>query len=1465
MRPIRHIRPITWVSLGLLVVLLPIVLFTLYRPGVSQAEWFNDAWGYRQPWSFTHNAALSDRRVTFTIDTQPLTTDKLQADCDDIRFTDNSGKLLRFQLTSACDLASTTFDVVIPTVISGLNSGYIYYGNPGASTASEDISAFTSLSPSGGAPAFTAEEEGTSPVTYWALDEGTDNTCPNGTDDICDSGPSVSGGTRTGATWQTENMCIAGKCLLFDGTNDVVTVTNTVANIQAVSFWVKVMSTSTTQEILDLNATDYFSSVSGTLTVNGFGTDTIYIDAVSGATTLTANKWHHVTVTTTTAFSASSIRMGQIGANFGNVFLDEVKLYTYALTAAQVKANFASKGISDGVSARFGQQDNAFLNDGLVGYWTMDEASWTNNCSTDTVLDRSGNDNNGDSCPNATGPTGGAGGKFGNSGDFDGSNDQISIPESTSLDITSEITLATWINPDSNGQNNDGRIINKADSYRLRLNSSSQLEFSVGGTFEVSTGTVSFSTWQHVAVTYNDVANLISFYINGASAGTVTTTDSVTLANLGTFIGNCDVFTCTFDGRIDDARVYSRALSPAEVRNLYNWAPGPVGYWKMDEGSWTNNCSTDTVFDSSGNGNNGDACPNSTGPTGGATGKFGKAGQFDGSNDYVSVPDAANGVLDPAAITLTAWVYINGSVNFDGNIFEKDSNNGYRLQVGASGGTPYIIFYDRGATNQLEAVGSYPANTRLHIAAVGSSSGLRIYVNGVLDNSNATAYNPGNSVANLVIGADDNLGEYFNGYIDEAKVYNYARTPQQIIEDMNAGHPAGGSPIASQVAYWEFDEQQGQTINNSNSAVALTANRGTTSGSESADFTWRTKENCKVNGCGDYDGTDDITTVTNATAIDINDNLASGFTFSAWINPDTVGETAGQFFNKGASTYCQLSSSSPFTLTCNLDYVTTDANVAVTSAIPSGSFTHVALTFNSTANTISIWINGVLKGTSGAGTGGLAADTSNLLIGGGASNNFDGRIDEFQVYSSELTADQMKVIANQGAVNNFGTGYDEAAQISGGAGNPPVGYWKMDERVGTSTNDTSGNGYTGTLVGGPTWANGKFGPGVSFDGSNDIITTGLDIITTSAYTVSFWVYPRALNQFDSFFTAEYQDSDFGFYYDGPELIFCNVGDFNCGVSGFATSNNNVLTLNAWNHVAVVYNDGGTATIYVNGVNQTADSTLAEGTSGGDFAFGHWYDGQAGEGLNGIMDEVRVYNYARTQAQIAYDFNRGGPIGHWQFDECSGGTANNNGSATSIDGTWSGSGGTNTAIGTCTSGNSAHARYNGATGKFNASLDFDDGDDIVTVTDNASLDLTSGLSISAWVNTSANEADNVIVSKGTSYELGVDGSGNVYWDGVGAQVDDGAGRVATGSWQHIVITNDDTTVTYYVNGVSTGTDSAGVDVNNATNLIIGGDSTNFFDGQIDDVRIFNYTLSAAQIRKLYNENSNARFGPNQGTP
>src|SRR3989344_1603873 len=80
----------------------------------------------------THTAAETNVYLGITVDTDALTTDKLQADCDDLRFTDADGKLLSYEIVSGCDTVTTSIRVGFKTMPVAPFNFYMYYGNPSA-------------------------------------------------------------------------------------------------------------------------------------------------------------------------------------------------------------------------------------------------------------------------------------------------------------------------------------------------------------------------------------------------------------------------------------------------------------------------------------------------------------------------------------------------------------------------------------------------------------------------------------------------------------------------------------------------------------------------------------------------------------------------------------------------------------------------------------------------------------------------------------------------------------------------------------------------------------------------------------------------------------------------------------------------------------------------------------------------------------------------------------------------------------------------------------------------------------------------------------------------------------------------------------------------------------------------------------------------------------------------------------
>jgi hypothetical protein len=251
----------------------------------------------------------------------------------------------------------------------------------------------------------------------------------------------------------------------------------------------------------------------------------------------------------------------------------------------------------------------------------------------------------------------------------------------------------------------------------------------------------------------------------------------------------------------------------------------------------------------------------------------------------------------------------------------------------------------------------------------------------------------------------------------------------------------------------------------------------------------------------------------------------------------------------------------------------------------------------------------------------------------------------------------------------------------------------------------------------------------------------------------------------------------------------------------------------------------------------------------------------------------VYNYARSATQVAYDYNRGGPIGHWQLDECSGTSAFDN-SGNSYTGTLTiGATGANTAPGTCVSGTSTDAWYNGATGKFNSGLDLDGTNDYVLLPD---FGLTSG-SVSMWIyphgvgDRRLFSQTSGLTTQGGATRIGLSGEVQV-WDGAGNWESVAPnGTISVNNWYHLVFIyeGNNGATTLYVNGKvqstssTTDFDFSGVQMGIGATFVLTFGS--YYDGIVDDFRVYNYPLSATQIQKLYNDNSGVRFGPNTGSP
>ena len=160
------------------------------------------------------------------------------------------------------------------------------------------------------------------------------------------------------------------------------------------------------------------------------------------------------------------------------------------------------------------------------------------------------------------------------------------------------------------------------------------------------------------------------------------------------------------------------------------------------------------------------------------------------------------------------------------------------------------------------------------------------------------------------------------------------------------------------------------------------------------------------------------------------------------------------------------------------------------------------------------------------------------------------------------------------------------------------------------------------------------------------------------------------------------------------------------------------------------------------------------------------------------------------------------------------------------------------------------------GKYGDALSFDGISSLVTIADSASLDLTTGMTLEAWVKpTTVSSAWRDVIYKGTDvYYLEATSAVSSLPAG-GATIGSstlnayGTAPITANAWTHLALTFDGTNLVLYVNGAQAGNSArSGTILTSANPVQIGGDSLygQQFTGLIDEVRIYDGALSAAQI-------------------
>ena len=411
-------------------------------------------------------------------------------------------------------------------------------------------------------------------------------------------------------------------------------------------------------------------------------------------------------------------------------------------------------------------------------------------------------------------------GQVGNGLVFDNHNDYVLIPDDTSInqDINSAnaLTMEAWVRPNNGGScgmivgNGGGwgqegyHIIGIGDGkFRVEICNSTDGNGCMGALD--TTAAIDNDTWSHLTVVYNGSTTKI--YINGDEHvskdwdGGV----GVSAADVGLGKGLYSGWNCpTFKGDIDEVRIYSRDLSPAEVLQSYNRGVSNLASDVSSEGLELylpfDETTGEAAADSSGNGNDG-VLTNYTVPVYyDPEVKLGGAMHFDGIGGYFWWQLSAIPLVNTEEFSLAAWIKIDedGLVDYqpiindyhwygdrvfqfarlsDGNLYFMISEDGVASHS-ETGDADTINLSEDNQINDSEW--HYVVGTYKYLKD--GMSKMRTYVDGELTSWTNKANGPVITVPDRHkhIGYIGNSSSYFKGYIDEPMIVDRELTADEI-------------------------------------------------------------------------------------------------------------------------------------------------------------------------------------------------------------------------------------------------------------------------------------------------------------------------------------------------------------------------------------------------------------------------------------------------------------------------------------------------------------------------------------------------------------------------------------------------------------------------------------------------------------------------------------------------------------
>ncbi len=618
---------------------------------------------------------------------------------------------------------------------------------------------------------------------HWRLDENSGTAA-------ADSSPQGLDGTYNGGPTLAVEGAYPGDVLTavdFDGVDDHIDLPNMEVDYSygfTAAFWVKPSQAPGTGEyyaFIDLANGQAVDEIwLGWINNVGFqlymtdNADGSALKTIEDNTNLEVGKWVHLVATVDAAGNATLYRNGEVSKSgfytsiptnvlrtqtniamspwddeFPGI-MDDVRLYNRPLSATEVAELYGLTGhwkMDEGAGST-AADSTAFTNDA-----TLNGATWTTDCA-------------------------------GNSGlEFDGVADTATT--NAVFDPPERGAIAFWLRSDGPptarqrpwGVGSDFEMWQDPDGFVSCDISTDGFQ----GGFITTDPLFMDGRWYHLIAEYDSDDDSYAIYINGElhKSGISTWAMTKQAANTLTF-GTRTGIAQYFEGGIRDFRIYNRPLSDSEKSEL----SGLVAYWKLDESSGA------VAVDSSANSNDGTY---TNGVTLFQTGNIDQAADFDGSDDYVGAPDDPTLQMDNV-FSLSGWIRPDSSSNIDQMILNKEGE--YEIAISPSDELKWgITNTDPGwswhSTGHIVAIGKWT-----HVALIYDHGTVTTYANGVLVdtyNGSGTIGDQYTSLNELRLGGRSNnpAGKYFDGRLDDIRVFKRVLCPEEVFGQYRGGRPAG--------------------------------------------------------------------------------------------------------------------------------------------------------------------------------------------------------------------------------------------------------------------------------------------------------------------------------------------------------------------------------------------------------------------------------------------------------------------------------------------------------------------------------------------------------------------------------------------------------------------------------------------------------------------------------------------------